>query len=107
MLNGGVLILEMVVLLLGHLHKQSTVGATHVDTDPIHYNISFGDALLYISSVTRACSVKSFRPGSFVMRSDINHAEGEQKQEGNNDSQNELLALVLFSQNICKTYTGS
>lgn len=39
--------------------------ATHVDTDPIHYNISFGDALLYISSVKRACSVKSFRPWLF------------------------------------------
>lgn len=64
MLNGGLLILEIVVLLLGHLHKQSSVGATHIDTDPIHYNISFGDALLYISSVKRVCMVKSFRPGS-------------------------------------------
>lgn len=26
MLNGGLLILEIVVLLLGHLHKQSSVG---------------------------------------------------------------------------------
>ena len=50
MLNGGLLILEMGVLLLGHLHKQSTVGPTHADTDPIHY-ISFRDALLHISSV--------------------------------------------------------
>lgn len=50
-------------------------GATHVDADPIHYNISFGDAFLYISSVRRACLVKSFRPGSFVMPSDINHTE--------------------------------
>lgn len=29
--------------------------ATHIQTDPIQYNISFGDALLYISSVKRAC----------------------------------------------------
>lgn len=82
--------------------------ATHVDADPIHYNISFGDAWLYRSSVTKACLVKSFRPGSFVLHSDINHTDvGGKKQEGHNYTHGELWAWRLFSLNICKTYTAS
>lgn len=54
--------------------------ATHIDTDPIHYNISFGDALLYISRVERVHSVKSFTSGAFVMHSDINHTEEKPKK---------------------------
>lgn len=39
-------------------------GATHVDRHPIHYDISFGDALVHISRVER-----------FVTHSNINHRE--------------------------------
>lgn len=71
--------------------------ATHVDTDPIHYNISFGDALLYISSVKRACSKRVSGPGSFVMHSDINHTESvRKKHEEINETQNELWLCSVF-----------
>lgn len=80
--------------------------ATHVDTDPIHYNISFGDALLYISSVKRACSLKSFRPGSFVMHSDITHTERERERNKRKLMKLKMnFGFVLFSWNICKAYT--
>lgn len=65
MLNGGGVDSGEGGIAFGTSSQTVHCRATHVDTDPIHYNISFGDALLYISSVKRACSVKSFRPWLF------------------------------------------